>query len=280
MVTELDWRNFYLHVHGAADTLQDDNEVRYAPSPSGISACRLRQWFQGKGLTPTNRVPVESAKNMAQGTAIEGWWREVYTRAGFDVVSPMQRPPEGSMGAMRSHGGDGLLYVATHDCATALGLPVGSKLLLELKNFGAWSLFDFIDNGLEKGHPSYWMQTQSYLHGYGLDYAIFHAGVADPSGTKWIWKRIKKRPIEDFPPFWMEVVKKDSGTVMDALSRADDVRWHIDNVHDRIPIELRDYDPVALLPEGKFPCGYCPYADACIGKVSERPANVVPIREV
>jgi hypothetical protein len=265
MVNENDWRRFYLHVYSAADGIQDDEEERYAPSPSGIAGCRLRQWFQGVGHPKTNRFSVEATKNMAQGTATEGFWRDVYTRAGFDVVSPMRRPAEGSMGAMQSHGGDGFLYVATQECAEALGMKIGTKLLLELKNFGAWSYFDFILKGIEEGHPNYWMQTQVYMHGYGVDYTVFHAGIADPSGSKWIWKRIKKQS-DDLPPFWMEVIPKDDAVIMKALEKASDIQWHKENVTDRIPIELRDYDVNALLPEGKFPCGYCPYADACIGR--------------
>jgi hypothetical protein len=206
---------------------------------------------------------------MAQGTAIEGYWRDVYTAAGFDVVSPMRTPELGSMGAMQSRGGDGLLYVGTKECSESLGMPMGTKLLLELKNFGAWSYFDFIDKGVQNGHPDYWMQTQTYMHAYDVAYCVFHAGSADPSSAKWIWSRIKKRNRDDFPPFWVEVISKDATVVVSALERAADVQWHKENITDRIPIELRDYDPNALLPEGKFPCGYCGWADACVGRTSD-----------
>jgi hypothetical protein len=271
MVTEPLLQNFYLHIHKAADSLQDVYDgPRHTPSPSGITACRLRQWFQGKGVERTNRIPVDSLKNMEQGTAIEGFWRDTYQAAGFHVAPA----PPVTVGDMRSRGGDGILYVATEECAKAYGLPKGTPSLLELKNFGAWSYFDFIDNGIEKGHPDYWAQVQSYMHGYGLDYCIFHAGMADPSGTKWLWKRIKKRS-EDIPPFWIEIIRRDPSVALETIDRAAEIRWAIDKIDNRIPVELRDYDPHALLPDKKFPCFYCGWAAACVGAKS----NILPFPE-
>lgn len=276
MVTEADWKQFYIHVHKAAESLQDVSDgPRHTPSPSGIMSCRLRQWFQGKDYPRTNRIPVDSLKNMAQGTAIESFWRDTYSAAGFHLVYP---PPPVVVGDMVSRGGDGILYVATKEAAAMVGLPIGTPMLLELKNFGAWSYFDFIDNGIEKGHPDYWVQVQTYMEGYGLDYCVFHAGMADPSGTKWIWKRIKKR-TEDIPPFWMEVIRREPDVALKAVERAAEVRWAIDNIADRVPIELRDFDPTVLLPTKAWPCGYCGWADACVGKPAENILEFKP-REV
>lgn len=233
------------------------------PSPSGILRCRLEQWFNGTGHERTNKHSVESDKNMEQGTLVEPYWFKVYARAGFEVCPHPEPPPPGSMGVMRSHGGDAIMYVATPECASVFGMPMGSRVLLELKNMGGWSYFDFVLKDLQEGHPDYWAQVNTYLHGYACDYAIVHAGIADPGLTKWVWKRIKKQE-DPLPPFWIEIVKKDAGTVMDALERANEVRWSIDNITDHIPIELRDYNPHDLLPKQGFPCFYCAYADACV----------------
>jgi hypothetical protein len=214
------------------------------------------------GLEKTNRIPVESLKKMESGRVIEDFWREVYTRAGYLVVSPL---PPASIGAMRSMGGDGLLFVETKEAAESSGLPKGSSLLLELKDLGAWSYMDFVLKGCEAGLPDYYDQIQSYLQAYGRDYCVFHAGMADASGTKFIWSRIK-RQTDPCPPFWVEIVKRDSPRTMQVLSRASEIKWAIDNIHpdDRIPIELKDFDSEKLVPEHKYPCGYCGFADLCV----------------
>lgn len=274
MVTEQGWQPFYLHVHSAAESMQDDYELRYVPSPSSIGSCRLRQWFMGKKWPRTNRIPVESLKKMESGKVIEDYWRAVYTKAGFLVVSPT---PPLTMGDMRSQGGDGLLFVETEECAQVFGMPVGSSALLELKDFGAWTYMDFVLKGLKESSSDYWWQIQSYLHGYNREYCVFHAGMADSSGTKWIWKRIKKQE-EEIPPFWIEVVKRDPAVAMKALGIAGEVKWAIDNINDRVPIELRDYNPIALLPEKKYPCGYCGWAEACVGKDAAGRDKIIPIR--
>lgn len=260
MVTEQAWRDFYTLIHDAAETMQDDWEDRYVPSPSSISKCRLQQWFAGTQVKRSNRIPVDSLKKMESGRVIEDFWREVYTRAGFMVVSPT---PPLTIGVMQSRGGDGLLYVETEAAAKAVGLPTGSSLLLELKDLGAWSYMDFVQKGVQEGLPDYWPQVQSYLHGYKREYCVFHAGMADSSGTKFIWRRIRKYE-GDPPPFHVEVIRREPVAVLEAMNKASEVRWAIDNIKDRIPLELRDYDSPKLVAEKKFPCGWCGWANTCV----------------
>ena len=262
MTTESLFNAFYLNVHGAAETMQDDWEQRYVPSPSSVASCRLRQWFMASGLERTNRIPVESLKKMESGRVIEDYWREVYTRAGFLVVSPL---PPVEIGAMKSRGGDGLLFVEHQRAVEATGLPKGSSLLLELKDLGAWTYMDFVLKGCQEGMPDYYDQVQSYLRAYDREYCIVHAGMADASGTKWIWSKIKRQP-EVIPPFWVERVKRDPVRTMEVLNRAAEVHWAIENVapSDRIPIELKDFDSVKLVPDHKYPCGYCGFSDTCV----------------
>lgn len=275
------WQELYVHIHKAAETMQDDwdDGDRHVPSPSTVASCRLQQWFKGVKWPRTNRIPVDSMKKMESGTAIEGFWRTVYTRAGFNVVSPTRAL---EVGAMRSKGGDGILYVEDDELRAILSrcvgheVRMGASLLLELKDFGAWSYCDFFDKGLQQGLPDYYMQVQSYLHGFGIDYCIFHAGMADASGTKFIWRRIKKYG-EEVPPFWMEVVKQDPLVINNALDRANEVDWSIKNLSDekRIPIELRDYDVEELTKKNSYPCSYCGWQEACLGRdVSAKVVNM------
>lgn len=259
MVTERGQQDFYLDVHNAAETLQDEWETRYVPSPSSVGSCRLRQWFTASGIPRTNRIPVDSMKKMESGRVIEDFWRNVYTRAGFHVVSPT---PKLVVGQMHSEGGDGIMYVADN---TSLGLPRGAAVLLELKDFGAWSYCEFVKEGLQASSYDYWLQVQTYMHGFDLPFCVFHAGMADASGTKFIWRRIRKLG-EEVPPFWIEVIKREPAAALEAITRAKDIRWAIDNSEEgRIPVELRDFDVHALLPKGGYPCGYCGWAEACAG---------------
>lgn len=160
-----------------------------------------------------------------------------------------------------------MLFVETEACSKAIGLPIGSSLLLELKDFGAWSYMDFIDKGIKVASPDYYAQVQSYLHAYKRDYCIFHAGMADASGTKFIWKRIRKHD-DEIPPFWIEIIKREPAVVMQTLGRASEISWAVENIRDRVPIELRDYESVKLVREHKYPCGWCGYADACVQAVT------------
>ena len=269
MATETPLSRFYAHVHEAAEGMQDEGEERHVPSPSTVSSCRLRQWFQGTGFPRTDRIPVDSLKKMESGRVIEDFWREVYTRAGFLVVSPT---PPVEVGTMKSKGGDGILFIERQDTAELLSeavgerLDVGASLLLELKDLGAWSYMDLAKSGVKEGLPDYWMQVQSYLQAYGRNYCIFHAGMADASGTKFIWKRIRGKEMGDYvPPFLVEVIKREPADVMEALNRATEVRWNIDNPRGtRVPIEIADYDSTKLYPQGKYPCGYCGWGKLCV----------------
>lgn len=278
MVNEALFKDFYLNVHDAAETMQDDWEKRWVPSPSSVSSCRLKQWFQASGITPSNRIPVDSMKKMESGRVIEDFWREVYTRAGYLVVSPL---PSFELGDMKSKGGDGLLFVEDQRAIDSTGLPKGSSLLLELKDLGAWTWCDFTQKGIKDGMPDYYDQVQTYLHAYDREWCVFHAGMADASGTKFIWNRIKKIPAP-CPPFWVEMVKRDPNHTMKVMHRASEVRNHIDNITDRIPVELRDYDVATLLPKKGFPCGYCGWSEVCLsGRIpSDTPDNVIAINAI
>lgn len=243
----------------AVGSFRDDREGdrHGVPSPSGIAHCRLQQWFNGRGIPRTNPVPTASVKKMESGVQIEGFWRDIYTRAGF-AHRPLQRLKEARIYPFADGQGDGLLTVVEPN----LPWPIGQQLLLELKDLGVWSFCDVVDGGLEEGLPDYYAQVQVYLGLYGLNTAIFHAGQADASSVTFVWKRLKKRETPP-PPFYVEVVEFDVDCFNRLRERAADVRYHIEE-YVEAPLHLRDYNAEKLSEKGSFPCGYCSWQDACL----------------
>ena len=228
------------------------------PSPSGVASCRLQQWFNGRGYPRSNPVPAASVKKMQSGTLIESFWRDIYNRAGF-AWSPLPQLA-GKAGPFAAGQGDGRLTVVQ----PTLPWPIGTQLLLELKDLGVWTYFDAIDKGLKDGLPDYYAQVQVYMGLYDFRQAIFHAGQADASSVTYVWRRIKRR--EGSPPaFHAEVVDFDAEHYSRMLDRAEDVSHHLDPVRvPHIPLHLRDYDVFKLAPADKYPCGYCSWQKTCL----------------
>ena len=236
--------------------LEQEGDRHGVPSPSGVASCRLQQWFNGRGIPRTNPVPPASVKKMESGTAAEPFWRDIYTRAGF-AWTPLSRL-RGNARPFADGQGDGKLFVVN----PALPWPVGTALLLELKDLGVWTYLDAVEKGLKDGLPDYYTQVQVYLGLYGLKQAIFHAGQADASAVTFVWKRIKKHEGMP-PPFHAEVVDFDAEFFSKTLDRATDVEFSLRTM-DVVPLHLRDYDVFKLAPQGKYPCGYCGWMDKCL----------------
>lgn len=229
------------------------------PSPSGVAHCRFQQWCNGTGVPRTNPVPPQSIKKMESGTAIEPFWRDIYSRAGLQWS---ELPKLEDVGPFKQGQGDGKLTVTM----PGLPWPVGTSLLLELKDLGVWTYFNAVEKGLRDGLPDYYAQVQVYLGLYGMNQAIFHAGQADASAVTYVWRRIKRRSGMA-PPFYLEVVEFNPEVFGDMMDRADDVKYHVSQ-HTEPPLHLRDYDVKKLGPAGTFPCGYCGWLDYCL-EVSE-----------
>lgn len=255
----------YHHLWKAAESTQDDNDHTNEVSASGVDDCRLKNWFRVKEFPRDNRIPPESLKKMESGRAIEPFWRDVYERAGFEVVSPLDRiEPIGNLRG--GGGGDGGLIVRTPEAAATVGEPIGSRGLLELKDLGIWTYFDVINKGWTEGAPQYIVQAQVYMEGYDWDWAVLHAGQADSSATKTWWTRMWKRDPKDLPAFWAEKLVRDSRTFAWANARAGEINWFTDNSATP-PMALRDFDVHDKLQWGQtkkgFPCAYCGWSKTC-----------------
>ncbi len=246
----------WARVHeGAVKYGEISEEPHVVPSASQTSACIRQQVYNGRRVPRTNPTPVRSQKNMAQGALMEDYWFEVYEQAGFQV---QRHPPA---------------HPLTDDLAVIPGSCDGildGDTVLELKNLGAWSYISFIQKGLKEAEVSYYYQVQAYMHAYGMSKAILHAGVADPSGTVWIWQRIKKQEGR-MPDFWLEEIPFDYLAYEQASRWAKDVDFYA-NKNPDIPMaqvprtwhEGQLVDPAGMLANNKFPCAYCGWAQACI----------------
>lgn len=254
-------RNLMGALFHAAHALANEVSDHAVPSPSGVAGCRLQQWFAGKRIPRTNPIPPASFKKMETGRHIEPFWRDVYEAAGFDVEPcPEPEPFDNFRGGI----GDAILTVRDPALGIDLGLPTGSRGLLELKDLGIWSFTDYVLNGsMGKDIEKYRKQVGVYLHRYKLDFAILHGGQADNSAVTWIWQKIRRR-AGFAPPFWLEILYPDEAEYARLNDRAGEVAWYIDNV-DEPPAVLKDYNP----EKGEFPCGsdtrpYCGWREICL----------------
>ena len=143
----------------SVETLQDEWEPHDVPSPSGIASCRLRQWFDGKRIPRSNRIPAASIKKMQYGKAIEEFWRTAYERLGFSLLGSLSRVP---IGQHMTGEGDGILVAMKDIKLDGVTIPSGRSYLLELKDLGLWSYLSFYQKGAEEGLPEYWAQVQCF----------------------------------------------------------------------------------------------------------------------
>lgn len=253
------------HLYQIMDAMANQDDPHATPSPSQIHGCRLKMWYSGKGIQKTNRIPPASYKKMETGRHIEGFWRTIIDAAGFGWE---ECPESISRGPWAGGTGDGILTVLREDAAEAIGFPIGTRGLLELKDLGIWSYDNFINEG-SRGRDinGYYHQSQTYLDFYAeshdLKFCVLLGGQADSSGVTFNWKRMRKRAGEA-PPFWLEIIYPDPVIQAKNNTIAEEVSWYL-KTYDVAPGELKDFDPEA----GKFPCGddekaYCGWRDLCL----------------
>lgn len=247
-------------LYTAAHELANADSEHAVPSPSGVADCRLKQWFTGREVPRSNPIPPANYKKMETGRHIERFWHDIYEQAGFDVLpTPDSEPFDNFKGGQ----GDGILVIRTDELAETMGLRVGDRGLLELKDLGMWTFDDYVLHGTEgKDIEHYKIQTQIYLGRYNLKFAVLHGGIADNSAQMFLWQRMRKREGNP-PPFWLEIVYPDPVVYAAMNARAGEVNWYIENV-EQPPLVLKDFDP----EQGKFPCGsderpYCGWRDLC-----------------
>jgi hypothetical protein len=257
----------------SVEALQDEWDPHDVPSPSGIAGCRLRQWFDGKRIPRSNRIPAASIKKMQAGKEIEGFWRTAYERLGFEVLGDLPRVP---IGAHMTGEGDGILS-ATQDGKPfdvkldGVTVPGGTRFLLELKDLGVWTYLNFYQKGAEEGLPDYWAQVQCYMEGYNLDACILHAGQADASAVTYIWnqRKVKNDWPDKPPPFILEIIPRIPQEFARWSGVAQEIKYYIEQV-DQLPAALRDFDPHTT----RYPCQWCGWVNLCKRGVVEEEVGI------
>ncbi len=247
----LDWR-----------ARQDAEHPHVVPSASATASCVKQNVYAGRRIPRTNEVPVQSIIKMEGGVRMEGFWYEVLELAGFGVQA---HPDETAYEA-----GIPDKIPGTPDGIMGLDNVLLDEVVLELKNLGVWGYANFVQKGLKEAEYGYYAQVQSYMHSHGLGRAVLIAGMADSSAMKWIWMKIKKQD-EPPPPFWIEVVDYDPAAFKQAQESARTVDYFVTNPD--IPManvpkiwnEGAILDPALIAADGKMPCGYCGWAELCIG---------------
>ncbi len=242
----LDWR-----------ARQDSEHPHVVPSASATASCVKQNVYAGRRTPRSNEVPVQSIIKMEGGVLMESFWYDVLAMAGFDVT---QHPEE-----IEYEAGIPDKIPGTPD-----GLLMGDSMVLELKNLGVWGYANFVQKGLKEAEYGYYAQVQSYMHSHGMPRAVLIAGMADSSAMKWIWMKIKKQD-EPPPPFWIEIVDYDPTAFKQAQESARTVDYFVTNKD--IPMtnvpkiwhEGAILDPALVAADGKMPCGYCGWAELCIG---------------
>src|SRR3990170_980849 len=203
-----------------------DDDRHPVPSPSGIARCFRQQWCRGTRHPITNPDQPAWAKKMEQGKLVEPFWHEVFQMAGFTVATLNERVPVA--GGPMTGVGDRMLM----DEVEAL-FP--GAMLLELKDLGMFTFYEFLKYGLKEGNPDYYYQVQCYMAMYAVPFAIVFAGQADASSTTWWWRTREKKEhgpeaAEWPPPFLLEIVPFAPADFAWAQQRAVDVDWYIKNV--------------------------------------------------
>lgn len=249
------------------------------PSPSGVEGCIRRQWATGKKIPVTN-LPAESTMaKMEAGRAIEPYWRKVYRKAGFRVVAKKNRiniagvmtgevdmliADDESDCLCPAHRGTTSCWDCSHDNCNPQELDEWA--VVDLKHIGWYGYIKTMMLGVKEGEPGYYMQLQSYLLGLpNCTGAILHCSPQDYSAANRLWLagfHSWKRQTENLPEFIVQFVPIDRESQYEAVNRAKEVEWLLNNVAVEDAEQVRrEYDP----HRDKFPCGYCPVQDWCKG---------------
>lgn len=215
------------------------------PSPSGVTRCRLQQWYKAREEPSDVVLPAAWKKRSATGVLIEPWWMAVLTIAGLDI----QLPGEG-----RECGP----YMWAHPDAI-----IGDDGLLELKDKTGWGYKSLIEgSGVAYEEPGEYMQAQLYMAAYKREWCVYLASPADPAFLQSIMQQWKKYgPNFELPLVYLAAIERREQDVLAGLARAEMV--HDDMQQDTPP--PREFSGVTLTAKGKksWPCGYCPYARQC-----------------
>lgn len=214
------------------------------PSPSGITRCRLQQWYKAKEEESSVVLPAAWKKRSAAGVLIELYWMTILKLTGLDIYDN---------GPYRC--GD---HMDAHPDAF-----IADDGLLELKDKTGWAYKRLIEgSGIAYEEPSEYMQAQLYMAATERPWLLYLASPADPAFLQSIMQGWKKYGQNyELPLVYLAVIERREQDILAGLARAEMIAEDVKQ--DEPP--PREFDGVALNPKGKkaFPCGYCIYHPQC-----------------
>ncbi len=216
------------------------------PSPSGVTRCRLAQWYDARGMKPDQESPLGWKVRRAMGVLAEPYWLAVLAVEGAALELPNERYQCGpSMWAHPDAKMDDEFLV---EFKSETG--VGYKILLETAG------------GVEMAERAHYVQAQLYMHATGDEWTLYLTFPPDYGLLQSDMRRYK-RYGQDYalPPVYLEWIRRDGPTVEMALERAETV------VADKKSGEPppKEHSGAEFKMNGKraFPCGYCLHLAKC-----------------
>jgi hypothetical protein len=215
------------------------------PSPSGITRCRLQQWYKAREEESDVILPAAWKKRSAAGVFMEPYWMSVLSLTGLKIADAEANEcgPH-----MRAH-------------ADAF---INDDGLLELKDKTGWAYKRLIEGkGLAYEQPDEYMQAQLYLHATAREWCLYLASPADPAFLQSIMQGWKKYGQNyELPLVYLAVIERREQDIQAGLERAEMIAADVQE--DTPP--PREFDGVYLSKTGKkaFPCGYCLYNRQCV----------------
>ena len=218
------------------------------PSPSNISQCSRQHWFRVRRWRRTNLPRAGSVLAADEGWLVEPKVFSMLEKLGCRV----ERDVDCDWEFWRGDPGtpDGAIWQP--------GDSPQEGMIVDAKRLGMWSYISLLEKGLRGSKPEYYDQMQLYMTASGLKVALVVALCADPAGTGWVWKTIKKRQ-DELPPLWVEEVALDRERVNELCVRE---RWIDDMIEmvDEPARVTREFNPQTT----NFPCNYCGWQDSCV----------------
>lgn len=229
---------------------------RYKPRASSIAQCARQNAFMMAGAEESNPQTPDATYTNEQGRIMEDLSIRALGKLGIDIVDRQVSLPDD-------------FYVTGHPD----GRVDGSRTGFEHKHFGGYKYLDIFKNGLEKAAPEVLVQIGCYAEGLGWDSALLLIIAQDASRLRgeFTLNQRAKNPknrwsnIEGWNPKAQKFLIDTNAIVATVMPIVRQRAKYLTNW------ATNDGDPVNIKPEfnpedekdAKFPCGYCPYMDAC-----------------
>lgn len=234
---------------------------------SATGKCLRQQWY---GLTgaPRNDIPGGSSWEMEDGNLHEPDIVDALEWAGYEVDSTTEDGKQHTTGFRLSNGE----WVSGHLDGYVRGpdLPEGWGVL-EIKSMSYLAFARTVNEGLEKGDPSYWLQLQGYLETEDRDWGLLVAKAKDSSAVKRMLKAVVRAVTrsDPNPKLYAEIVFRDRRTGLRVRQRHETLAAMVASGRppEREYSLLPDPEDKRKAAKGDWECSWCPFQKVCYPNV-------------